>query len=227
MDEKTEIQVLEKGFVRLEDHFGTDLTVVNAARVSLGKKKETFGEDDEKLIRYLSNHNHFTPFSQPQIQLHIKMPIFVARQYFKHQIGITRNEISRRYVKSPPEFFLPEVLRSQSPSIKQGSLEEPVLRNKALLSLIEKFYESSNDLYNQLIEENVCAEQARIVLPQATYTEFIETGSLFAYARIWKLRSDLHSQKEIREYASAISMIMSNLFPISWKYLTNKDESQS
>jgi thymidylate synthase (FAD) len=106
-------------------------------------------------------------------------------------------------------------------------LEEPVLRNKALLSLIEKFYESSNDLYNQLIEENVCAEQARIVLPQATYTEFIETGSLFAYARIWKLRSDLHAQKEIREYASAISMIMSNLFPISWKYLTNKDESQS
>lgn len=220
-----EIKILDKGFIRLEDKLGNDLTVVNAARVSLGKRKEEFDDSDEKLIKYLATHNHFTPFSQPQIQLHIKMPIFVARQYFKHQIGLTRNEISRRYVKSEPDFFLPDVLRKQSPSVKQGSLEEPVEHNTELTMLMTNFYNSSLDLYNRLLEHDVCAEQARMVLPQSTYTEFIETGSLFAYARIHRLRSDPHAQKEIRDYASGIDQIMRELFPISWKYLTNNDGS--
>lgn len=220
-----EIKILDKGFIRLEDKLGNDLTVVNAARVSLGKRKEEFDDSDEKLIKYLATHNHFTPFSQPQIQLHIKMPIFVARQYFKHQIGLTRNEISRRYVKSEPDFFLPDILRKQSPSVKQGSLEESVEHNTELTTLMTNFYNSSLDLYNRLLEHDVCAEQARMVLPQSAYTEFIETGSLFAYARIHRLRSDPHAQKEIREYASGIDQIMRELFPISWKYLTNNDGS--
>lgn len=220
-----EIQVLDKGFIRLEDKMGTDLTVVNAARVSLGKRKEVLDLSDEKLIKYLSKHNHFTPFSQPQIQLHIKMPLFVARQWYKHQIGLTRNEISRRYVVEKPEFHHPELLRKQSPSIKQGSLDEPVEYGNQFLSIIKDLNSRLSDTYEWMISGGVCAEQARMILPQSIYTEFIETGSLFAYARIYKLRADLHAQREIQEYAKGLDVIMSELFPISWTCLTKNGNS--
>ena len=218
------INVLDKGYVELLDSMGSDLTIVNAARVSFGKQKDVLDLTDEKLINYLAKHNHWTPFSQCQIQLRIKIPIFLARQYFKSTIGLSRNEISRRYVKSPPEFHLQTEWRLAAENVKQGSSSDVSEESLILSEEVKQYFELGEKLYNKLLEKNICAEQARIVLTQAMYTEFIETGSLAAYARIYNLRTEATAQKDIHPYGFAIGEIGSELFPVAWKALTNHEK---
>lgn len=199
--------------------FGDDLMVVNAARVSFNKTSTELTAGDKKLITYLATHNHVTPFFHPQIQFRFKMPIFLAREWFRHQIGFARNEVSRRYVDERPDMFEPQYLRKRDSNKKQGSKEDPVEYNGLCMELMQRHSENSIDLYETLLANDVCPEQARMVLPQSMYTEFIETGSLAAYARLCKLRLDPHAQKEIREYAQLVSDILAEKFPVSWNAL--------
>ena len=178
--------------VELLDHMGDDLTVVNAARVSMAKHSAQLVDKDEKLILYLAKHNHWTPFSHVTFQFRLKMPIFVAREWFRHTIGITRNEVSRRYVTDEPEFFIPAEWRSKAEHIKQGSKGAIDAPGKLceISDTYSKAVEKCVDGYETLLNCGVCPEQARMILPQSMMTEFIETGSLYAYARIWRLRTD-------------------------------------
>lgn len=198
---------------------GTDLTVVNAARVSMNKHKNIFDDSDEKLINYLAIHNHFTPFTHPVITLRETVPIFVARQRFKHMVGFTYNEVSRRYVKDDVSFFMPESFReAPQGNIKQGSGKDlPNQENLKMAYL--KATEDALNLYEDFLAQGVAPEQARMVLPQSMMTSYYVTGSLAAFARAYKLRSDEHSQKEIQDLAKLWDEIISPLFPISWKAL--------
>jgi thymidylate synthase (FAD) len=195
------------------NYMGTDLSVVNAARVSMAKHTKEFREQDRKLLNYLMKHEHWTPFSQPQIQLRITMPIFVARQWFKHQIGFTRNEVSRRYVSDNIQFFLPTELRKQAANVKQGSSNEILPANDPFYKDMDHVCQTVTTLYETMIVAGVCAEQARMILPQNMYTQFIETGSLAAYFRVMELRLDPHAQLEIRKYAEGIELIIKETFP--------------
>lgn len=211
--------------IDLMDHMGSDLTVVNAARVSMAKEHFEFDEvPDTKLINYLAKHKHWTPFSHPQVTLRIKMPIFIARQWFKHMVGFTRNEVSRRYVDDTPEFYIPNEWRCRAENVKQGSSDEihPVshIMSKDFTMLVQ----GAKELYEELLDANVAPEQARMVLPQSMYTEFVETGSLAAYARLCSLRLDPHAQKEVRLYAEKVSVIMADLFPVSWEALQGESK---
>ena len=211
--------------IELLDHMGDDLAVVNAARVSMAKESLTLCESDEKLIHYLAKHKHWTPFAQVQFKFRISMPIFVARQYFRHQVGLLRNETSRRYVDNPPEFWNPNgAWRGRAKHVKQGSGGLLIGRHTA-----QAIYENAIDVaatsYNLLLEKGVCPEQARAILPQSMMTEFIETGSLAAYARIYGLRTDPHAQKEIQDYALAIGEHIEKIVPVSWAALTGKENS--
>jgi len=208
-------------------HSGDDLLVVNAARVSFNKRKEVFEESDEKLIRYLARHKHWTPFAHPSITLRIKAPIFVRTQLFKHKQGFIENEVSRRYVNDPPEIFYPEEGWRKAPegSMKQGSgdLVGPLSMGYADL-LYNAAIREANIAYSEMLRVGVCPEQARMVLPQATMTEWFWTGSLAAYARVYFLRSDPDAQKETRDIALKISNIIQPLFPVSWKYLNEEKD---
>jgi len=208
------------------NHMGDDLMVVNAARVSFRKESEEFKEADEKLIKYLAAHKHWTPFSHPQICLRMKTPIFVARQLFKHKIGMTENEVSRRYVDDEPEFYCPASWRGRPTNgAKQGSSDEEI-RSVVFNGVAETWEEdidalvaNNNDaclrLYDSMIKGGVAPEQARMVLPQSMYTEWYWTGSLAAFARIYGLRSDAHAQKETQEVAKMIDTIIRPLFLVS------------
>ena len=211
----------EKGFVELLDVFGSDATVVNAARVSFAKEIDSMGEKDVKLLRYLAKHNHVSPFFHPQIRFRIKMPIFVAREWYRHQIGLSRNEVSRRYVDSEPECWVPapDDVRERDAKAKQGSKETSVDHVDDVHLLLKESIESSMKTYRMLLEASVAPEIARVVLPQSMYTEFIETGSLYAYARICALRLDPTAQKEIRTYASLVDDLLSKEFPHAWAAL--------
>jgi thymidylate synthase (FAD) len=212
------------GFIELLDTFGDDLTVVNAARVSFQKESHELVEGDKKLIKYLADHDHVTPFFHPQARFRIKMPIFTCREWFKHQIGGTRNEISRRYVDSIPDCWVPapEEIRERDPKAKQGSKATPVENAEEVHALMKKQVESAIECYKALLENNVAPEIARSVLPQSMYSEFIETGSLAFYSRICSLRLDPSAQKEIRDYANALNGLMADAFPVSWVALANK-----
>ena len=215
------IQVLDKGFVSLVSHMGNDLMVVNAARVSFNKKSTQITEKDAKLIGYLATHKHWTPFAHPQITLHIKAPISIRTQLFKHKQGFVENEVSRRYVKDEPDFYTPDWRSAPTNGAKQGSDDfiQDLITND-----FDRMYNrvalDALDTYNALLRDGVAPEQARFVLPQGTYTEWWWTGSLAAYARVYGLRSDPHAQWEVREYAAAISKLIEPLFPVSWKALT-------
>lgn len=210
---------------------GDDLRVANAARVSMKKWHGKFtmkGEvdpytSDEELIEYLAKHNHITPFFHPQLTFRIKIPIFVVRQYWRSVIGFARNEVSRRYVDDEPDLFLPEYLRMKAPNIKQGSLDQEIPSSNTLIQEIQELHEKSINLYDEMICDGVAPEQARIVLPQAMFTEFIETGSLYAYYRAYSLRIAPDAQKEIQELAQALDNIISPLYPTTWKYLKKYD----
>jgi thymidylate synthase (FAD) len=208
--------------IELLEVFGGDLTVVNAARVSFAKESYEMTLADEKLIQYLAKHNHNSPFFHPQVRFRIKMPIFVVREWYRHQIGFARNEVSRRYVDSVPECWTPSIeqLRERDPKIKQGSKESCVHDAEELHLYVKDHMEGCISLYEHLLSRGVAPEVARCVLPQSMMTEFIETGSLAAYARLYNLRRDPSAQKEIRDYAGKIGEFMEKSFPISWKALT-------
>jgi thymidylate synthase (FAD) len=210
-----------RGFVELLDTFGDDLTVVNAARVSFAKESVVMEPRDEKLIKYLAEHNHNTPFFHPQLRFRLKMPIYVAREWFRHTVGFARNEVSRRYVDDAPECYLPpaESLRERDANKKQGSKPTPIGDAAEAHRMIAEFQKTATDLYEYLLAHQLAPEVARGVLPQSMYTEFIETGSLSAYARLCSLRLDPHAQEEIRVYAAAVSEIIEQYFPVSWKSL--------
>ncbi len=209
--------------VRCLNIMGDDLTVVNAARVSFAKASywhdvDELKEQDAKLIKYLAAHKHWTPFSQPQIQFRIKMPIFVARQWYKHSVGFTRNEESRRYISTEPQCYVPTEWRKAAENVKQGSSEEIV---DVEHDVVGWYYKRAVTLYNTMIDSEICAEQARMILPQSMYTEFVEVGSLAAYARLYSLRSSKEAQKEVRLYAEAVGRVMRASFPVSWGALTD------
>ena len=215
------------GSVEILDFMGDDLMVVNAARVSFEKESHEMTLGDEKLITYLAKHNHVTPFFHPQIQFRIRMPLFVAREWYRHQIGFSRNEVSRRYVDSSPECWVPDVIRARDSNKKQGSKEEPVEYADVCKELMEKSIDMSLKCYNELLALNVAPELARTILPQSMYTEFIETGSLAAYARLYKLRTTSDAQREIQCFAREIGKCLEEKFPISWKALVQGTNTSS
>jgi thymidylate synthase (FAD) len=210
--------------IELLDVFGSDLTVVNAARVSFAKESKEMSLADEKLIQYLAKHNHSSPFFHPQVRFRIKMPIFVAREWYRHQIGFARNEVSRRYVDTIPECWVPSIdqLRERDPKLKQGSKPTCVNDAEELHLYMSDHMEGCITMYEHVLSRGVAPEIARCVLPQSMMTEFIETGSLAAYARLYKLRRDPSAQREIRDYAEKIGKFMEISFPISWKALVSE-----
>lgn len=229
--------------VELIDRLGTDLTVVNAARVSFDKQSEwekvpkdplIYGENegtwdelsdkDVKLINYLAKHNHWSPFAHTSIQLRVKAPIFVARQLVKHQVGGVWNEVSRRYVDSEPEFYFPEVWRGRPVNAKQGSSGVVDLCSwyHEQVGLNVSPYDTAEiclSMYNHMLECGVAPEQARMVLPQNMMTEWYWTGSLMFFCRVCRERMAPGAQQETREVAEKIASIVQPLFPVSWTAL--------
>lgn len=213
--------------VELIDVMGNDLTVVNAARVSFDKESEELTQKDEKLIGYLARHEHWTPFAHPQITLRETIPIFVARQRFKHTVGFVYNEVSRRYVDDVPSFYVPSAWRGRPDgSVKQGSgdtlLDEVVVYDRLLpTDAYMLFLDHAQNLYEGMIQAGIAPEQARMVLPQSMMTSYYVTGSLAAFARAYKQRTDQHAQKEIRDLAVEWDNIIRNLFPVAWAALVD------
>ena len=219
--------------VTLIDSMGTDLSVVNAARVSFAKKSDwghnvpTQGiyelkEGDKKLINYLAKHGHWTPFGHCTLSYHIKAPIFVARQLVKHQVGLVWNEVSRRYVEDAPEYWSPDKWRSKPVDKKQGSGDEEILwldREMRVGAAVSASCEFAIDVYKKMLDAGVAPEQARMVLPQNTYTEWYWTGSLYAFARVCKLRCKGDTQEETRDVAWEIYDLAKEKFPVSWESL--------
>ena len=212
----------------LKDYMGTDLNVVNAARVSFDKEHSWVKLKDTKLIKYLADHNHWSPFAHTSIQFRIKAPIFVARQLAKHQVGLAWNEISRRYVDQEPEFYYPEYWRGKPENKKQGSSEERIDINPSngsgpmMVDHYKQAIHSCNWTYKELLRKGVAPEMARMVLPQSMFTEWYWTGSVYAFSRVCKLRLGDDAQKETSEVASLIATECRNLFPISWKALMDE-----
>ena len=212
------------GFVECLEKFGDDLSVVNAARVSFDKVSYEVTEGDKKLINYLAKHDHVSPFFHPQARFRLKMPIFVAREWFRHTVGFARNEVSRRYVDTPPECWVPqpEEIRERDPRAKQGSKKTPVEAVEEVHRVFRLHTEAALKTYSDLLADGVAPEVARSVLPKSMYTEFVETASLFGYARLCNLRLDPSAQKEIRDYAEASHKFMTEAFPVSWEALSQK-----
>ena len=194
-------------------HSGSDLLVVNAARVSFKKKHEEYQENDTRLIKYLARHNHKSPFNHTFATFHVKAPVFVARQLVKHEY-MPWNEVSRRYVDDEPEFYQPYEWRGRSEDKKQGS--SGVVKSNAN---IDYHNEKSLNIYKQLLDEGVAPEQARMVLPQSMMTEWYWSGTCFAFAKMCNLRLKEDTQYETRLVAQQISYIMNNIFPVSWEAL--------
>lgn len=204
-------------------HMGDDDTVCNAARVSMDKTADMFTvNQNAKLISYLAKHNHWSPFAHCTIQMRFTAPIFIARQLAKHQVGFAWNEVSRRYVDTPPSFWLPEgmELRMRADNVKQGSSDAVHPDSKQFMRRWEDLYMYVEILYNDMISKGVCPEQARAILPQSAVTQWIWTGSLYAWSRMYKLRADPHAKREVQSYAQQVGEIASKYFPLSWNALT-------
>lgn len=209
------------------DHMGNDLSVVNSARVSFGKVHKEFDpERDTKLISYLARHGHTSPFNHTFITVHVKAPIFVARQLVKHKF-MPINEISRRYVDSPPEMYFPD-LRLRAENVKQGSSNELATGDEALkleTELVNLVYNSFS-LYEKMVKKSeegglgICPEVARCYLPQGVFTEWYWSGTLGAFSDMYNLRSKEDTQWETRQVALQVGEIIEPLFPVSWKELT-------
>jgi len=204
--------------ITLVDKMGTDLSVVNAARVSYSKTKDVFDQKDEKLIKYLAEHEHWSPFAHASMQFRIKAPIFVARQLVKHQVGLVWNEVSRRYVDNPPELYTPDAWRGRPKNSKQGS-DGTVELGQTIEHNYETTMESCLILYNTLIQKGVAPEQARMVLPQSMMTEWYWSGTVYAFARVCNLRCKPDTQKETQDVANEIHALADEAFPYCWKYL--------
>ena len=220
------MKVLDKGFIEVIDTLGDDLTVVNSARVSFGKRKEKFDKSDERLVRYLAKYKHYSPFRHLQIQFHVKAPEFVMRQWYKHVVGIETtsnsstkdhawNEISGRYVEVE-DFYTPEVFRKQSEDNKQateGAIEEQM--HAQTLWGVAMF--NAKKYYNDLLELGVGKEQARAILPLNQYTEVYWTASFQAVMNFIELRNEKTSQWEIQQYAKSMLDLMHESFPKTTK----------
>ena len=213
--------------VDLLEIMGSDLTVVNAARVSFAAESDEFGSRDKKLIRYLAKHNHWTPFAHVQVQFRVKAPVFVARQLVKHQSGLVWNEISRRYVDFLPTFHQPEAWRKRADNKKQGSSDESFtgpdgerfdMRYKDLMDKAEA-------VYDNMIASGVAPEQARMVLPQSMMTEWYWTGSLAAFARVVQQRISSDAQYECQIIAQKIdqALAIADEVSYSWACLTERE----
>lgn len=244
------------------DHMGTDLSVVNAARVSFDKvskfeyeivsnpnplKEEALAhkrikelqgywgdsidftgvrvdylsKKDKKLIRYLASHKHELPFAHTSISLRISAPICIRTQCFKHKIGFVENEVSRRYVNDIPSFFVPSSFREAVKNKKQGSGED-IKDSDEIEQAYVQLCLSALSCYEDLLKKGVAPEQARMVLPQATMTTWIWTGSLLAFSRFYNLRSSPDAQKEIQDLALKVEEVIKPLFPVSWEALTKE-----
>lgn len=221
------MKITNHSTVELVDSMGSDLTVVNAARVSFDKESNwedcqgyCLNERDKKLIHYLAKHNHWSPFAHTSIQLRINAPIFVARQLVKHQVGGVWNEVSRRYVDDEPVFYFPEKWRKRAENVKQGSSEEASVFDTQK-SLAINGVESILNLYMWMLDHGVAPEQARMVLPQNMMTTWYWTGSLMFFNRVYTQRKDNHAQLETQEVAIQIGDICRRLFPVSWNSLRN------
>lgn len=214
--------------VELIDYMGNDLRVANAARVSFAKESDwedcceglVLSEKDSKLISYLASHGHWSPFSHCFLTFRIKAPIFVARQLQKHQVGLAWNEVSRRYVDSEPEFYVPDSWRARANNVKQGSggdLEGKDHLNSVYAGIVGRAIGN----YQGLLDQGVAPEQARMVLPQSMMTEWYWSGSLYAFARVCKQRLDAHAQQETQLVAAGIATACEEHFPVSWRALLN------
>jgi thymidylate synthase (FAD) len=211
--------------VKFVDKMGSDLSVVNAARVSFAKTSEwesipeagpvegLLSIQDEKLINYLAKHNHWSPFGHASIQFHIKAPIFVARQLVKHQVGLVWNEVSRRYVDDAVEFYEPKEWRLAAENKKQGSSDETVEYG------VSSTYQWCNETYKNMLKAGIAPEMARMVLPQSMYTEWYWSGTLMAFARVCNLRCKPDTQLEPQMVANQIDEIGKEMFPTSWEAL--------
>ena len=213
---------------------GTDLTVVNSARVSFETESQwardipalgitELNEKDKKLIKYLAKHQHFTPFTHCVITVREEVPIFVARQRFKHTVGFSYNEVSRRYVDSDPVFYHPDEWRRRAENKKQGSEDVGVSSQQLVSKAYDEFLIEAKEIYDDLLGMDVAPEQARMVLPQSMYTSYYVTGSLSAFARAYKLRIDDHAQKEIQYLAKMWNEIIEPLYPVSWAALIGEN----
>lgn len=240
------------------DHMGTDLTVVNAARVSFKKTSSALKDSDSRLINFLARGcttgdwyslldelfnddlgldekkevireiknmpTHWTPFGHCQATLHMKIPIFVARQLAKHQVGFVINEVSRRYVSDDPEFYHPDVWRLKADNVKQGSSEDTIMAPMGPehqgIDWAAEHFTKSLEVYQSFLNAGICPEQARMVLPQSMYTEWYMTGSLYGWANMYIQRSNSHAQLETQQVAAQVDAIMKPLFPVSWDALT-------
>ena len=213
--------------IELIDKMGTDLSVVNAARVSFAKKSQwkrmvpsagkegyDLSEKDEKLLKYLAIHGHWSPFAHAFLSFRIKAPVFVARQLVKHQVGLAWNEVSRRYIDDKPEFYIPFMWRKRpDKSIKQGSSDEEIEYD--IMHLINVVKET----YNDMLEDGIAPEMARMILPQCMMTEWIWSGSVYAFSRVCNLRNKSNAQAETRMVTLELSKHMKDHFPVCTKYL--------
>ena len=221
-------EVLDKGFIEVVDSLGSDLTVVNSARVSFGKRKTKFDKSDARLVRYLAKYKHYSPFRHLQVQFHLKAPEFVMRQWYKHVVGIETtsnssakdhawNEISGRYVPVE-DFYIPSVWRKQSEDNKQASdgvLDD--LQQKRMNMTYQVFLNQMEMAYDTMINAGMAKEQARIVLPLSQYTEVYWTASFQAIMNFIELRNEKTSQWEIQEYAKVLLDLMFDVYPETTK----------
>lgn len=211
--------------VTLIDYMGTDLSPVNAARVSYAKQKKVLDGNDVGLIGFLNRNDHWSPFAHAFMSFRIKAPIFVARQLVKHQVGLAWNEVSRRYVDDTPEFYMPDEWRARpQANIKQGSTISDELDQEYIKGVFHESTVESLEAYNTLLEQGIAPEMARMVLPLNTMTEWIWSGSLYAFARVCKLRLDSHAQAETSIVAEGISNYAKNLFPYCWAALVDVED---
>ena len=202
--------------VALIDYMGGDLTVVNSARVSFGKKKDKFEPKDKKLITYLAKHGHWTPFGHVSLQFHIIAPVFVARQLVKHQVGLVWNEVSRRYVDTKPEIYTPKSWRRYAEDKKQGSSAEIAWKR---WTEYESLVKTCVGAYERMMANGICPEQARMILPQSMMTEWYWSGTLMAFARVCNLRCKPDAQLQTRMITDQIDELSSTIAPVSWKEL--------
>lgn len=205
--------------VELLTHFGSDLMVVNVAKVSYNKESEEMGHKEERLLKFLADHKHTTPFRHPQLQFRVECPIFVERQLFTHQIGWARNSISGRYVDFSDTYWLPDSLRNQSKNSKQGSDGYvPKEKSDYFISQMKEIVEKSADLYKEMSEYGVAKEQCRIHLPLALETKFIWTGSFQAFVHLCNLRLKPDAQQETRELVSEMLDVVKSIEGEPFKY---------
>lgn len=209
--------------IELVDCMGDDLRVANVARVSFANWKEEYDEKDGRLIDYLAAHEHTSPFRHTCISLRCSVPLFLARQLGKHQVGLSWNEVSRRYVDTGIEFFVPDSWHSRpTGGMKQGCGEAFDAEQQCILSdYYKKEMALALDTYESLLSFGVAPEEARMVLPQSMMVDFIWTGSLQAFYHVYRLRSDGHAQTVAREFAAKLEEVVQPLFPKCWEALKN------